>query len=166
MPLLWIFLQNVNKQNIQVNSCLVFVRSVLLYFLVFLCCPIMYLSLVLWCPHGNDICFVFTSSCLWKGSSLIYVICVCLCIMVLCICFSCLRLVCPMLSVFLDCPLWLPLWYCSLTLISNIFHTSIYIYIYVLQMKIGVSYTMIGLLDNISAKFTMWKDTVINWANM
>ena len=37
---------------------------------------------------------------------------------------------------------------------------------YVLQMEIGVSYTMIGLLDNISAKFTMWKDTVINWANM
>ena len=57
-----------------------------------------------------------------------------------------------------------------LVLFSNgwfpIYFILVYIYIYVLQMKIGVSYTMIGLLDNISAKFTMWKDTVINWANM
>jgi hypothetical protein len=36
---------------------------------------------VLWCPlrfpHRNDVQFVFTSSCLWEGSCLIYVICVC-----------------------------------------------------------------------------------------
>ena len=51
----------------------------------FLCCPIMclyVLSSVLWCPlrfpHTNDVRFVFSSSCLYEGSCLIYVICVCL----------------------------------------------------------------------------------------
>ena len=36
---------------------------------------------VLWCPlrflHKNDVLFVFTSSCLYESSCLIYVICVC-----------------------------------------------------------------------------------------
>ena len=31
----------------------------------------------------NDVRFVFTSSCLWEGSCLIYIICVCLRIVVL-----------------------------------------------------------------------------------
>jgi hypothetical protein len=35
-------------------------------------------SSVVWCPHTNEFRFVFTSSCLWEGSCLIYVICVCL----------------------------------------------------------------------------------------
>jgi hypothetical protein len=70
------------------------------------------LSFVLWYPlqfpHRNDVRIVFTSSCLWEGSCLIYVICICLGIVVsntynrhiaLCFCFLCLRLVYPMLSV-------------------------------------------------------------------
>ena len=58
-----------------------------------LCCPIIclyVLSSVLWCPlrflHINDVWFVFTSSCLWDGSSPIYVICSCL-RSVVCCCF-------------------------------------------------------------------------------
>jgi hypothetical protein len=39
-------------------------------------------SSVLWCPlrfpHKNDVRFVFTSSCLYEGWCLIYVICICL----------------------------------------------------------------------------------------
>ena len=61
------------------------VGSVLLIFLVFLCCPIMYLyilSSVLWCPlrfpNRNDVQFVITFSCLEESSCLIYVICICL----------------------------------------------------------------------------------------
>jgi hypothetical protein len=57
--------------------------------LSFLCCPIMclyVLNFVLWCPlrfsHENDVRFVFTSSCLYERSCIIYVICVCLCIVV------------------------------------------------------------------------------------
>jgi len=47
------------------------VGSVLLIFLIFLCCPTMcfyILSFVLWCllryPHKNDVPFIFTYSCL------------------------------------------------------------------------------------------------------
>jgi hypothetical protein len=48
-------------------------------------------------PHTNDVRFVFTSSCLWEGSCLIYVICVLvLFIFVLCIMY-------PILPVSLDC---------------------------------------------------------------
>jgi hypothetical protein len=50
-----------------------------------LCCPIIclyVLSSVLWCSlrflHINDVCIVFTSSCMWDGSNPIYVICSCL----------------------------------------------------------------------------------------
>ena len=46
-----------------------------------LCSPTMYLYVlgsVLWFPHANDGRFIFTSSCLQKGSCLISVICVCL----------------------------------------------------------------------------------------
>jgi hypothetical protein len=46
--------------------------------------PVMFLYVlrsVLWCPlrfpHINDVCFFFASSCLYEGSCLIYVICVC-----------------------------------------------------------------------------------------
>jgi hypothetical protein len=47
---------------------------------VFLCCPIICVSLrsELRFPPIN----VFTSSCLWEDSCLIYVVCVCLCIVV------------------------------------------------------------------------------------
>ena len=55
----------------------------------FLCCLIMclyVLSSVLWCslwfPLINDVRFFISSGCLYEGSCLIYVICVCLCIMV------------------------------------------------------------------------------------
>jgi hypothetical protein len=49
------------------------------------------------CSASNDVRFVFTSSCLWEGSCLIYVICVLvLFIFVLCIMY-------PMLPVSLDC---------------------------------------------------------------
>ena len=57
----------------------------------------------------NDVRFVFTPSCLLEDSCLIYVICACLLIVSVqhilrCVfCFVCLRLVCPMLSVLLDC---------------------------------------------------------------
>ena len=48
-------------------------------------CPY-FLSFMLWCPlrfpHKSDVRFVFTSSYLWQGSCLIYVICVCLPIVV------------------------------------------------------------------------------------
>jgi hypothetical protein len=95
--------------------------SDLLIFLAFCCCPIMclcILSSVLWCPlrfpHNNDVRFVFTSSCLYVGSCLIYVICVCWRIVVsntynvrMCICFSCHRLVYHMLPVSMDCPFFI-----------------------------------------------------------
>ena len=75
------------------------VATTFLYFNV-LCCSIMCLY-VLSCvllfqlpfPHKNDFQFVFTSSCLYESSCLIYVICVCLRILVsntyvvLCFCF-------------------------------------------------------------------------------
>jgi hypothetical protein len=52
--------------------------------LVLLC--VFTLSSVWWCPlwfpHKNNVRFVFTSDCLWEGSCLIYVICVCLRIVV------------------------------------------------------------------------------------
>ena len=59
--------------------------------------------------NKNDVLVVFTSSCLYEGSCLIYVICVCYrivmsntyCVVFL---FCCLRLVYPMLSVSLDFP--------------------------------------------------------------
>ena len=50
-----------------------------------LCSPIMYLYVlgsVLWFSHANDVRFVFTFSCLYEGSCLINVICVCLRIVV------------------------------------------------------------------------------------
>jgi len=59
------------------------------HLLIFLCCAIMclyLLSSVLWCPlrlpHKNNVRFVFTTSCLYEGSCLIYVFCVCLLILV------------------------------------------------------------------------------------
>jgi hypothetical protein len=61
------------------------VGSVLLIFLVFLCCPIMYLyilSSVIWCPlrspHKSHVHFVFTYSSFQERSCLINIICVCL----------------------------------------------------------------------------------------
>ena len=53
--------------------------------------------------------FIFTSSCLWEGACLIYVICVCLCIVVsrtycVVLCLVFLRLVCAMFTVSLECP--------------------------------------------------------------
>jgi hypothetical protein len=62
---------------------------------------------VLWChlrfQHTNDIRFVFTSSCLYEGPCLIYVMCVCLRLVVyntlLCFCFVFLRLVYPIYAV-------------------------------------------------------------------
>jgi hypothetical protein len=72
----------------------------------FLCCPIIclyVLSSMVWCPiiclyvlsklrfpHTNDVWFVFTSSCLYGGSCLIYVICVCLRIVSNAYCVVCL----------------------------------------------------------------------------
>ena len=53
---------------------------VLLIFLVFLCCPIIFLYVlnsVLRFPHKNDVQFVFASDSLQVGSCLIYVMCVC-----------------------------------------------------------------------------------------
>ena len=45
------------------------------------------LSFVLWCPllfpHKNDALFFFASSCLYEGSYLIYVVCICVRIVVL-----------------------------------------------------------------------------------
>jgi hypothetical protein len=56
-----------------------------------LCCPLRFL-------YKNSLPYVFTSSCLYEGSCLIYVICVCLCTVVS------NTYVYPMLPVFLDCP--------------------------------------------------------------
>ena len=42
-------------------------------------------------PHKHDVRFMFTSSCLWEGSCLIYVVCVCLRLVVfdsVVLCFS------------------------------------------------------------------------------
>jgi len=62
------------------SMLLIFLVSVLSYYVS------LRLSSVLWyplrCPHKKNVRFVFTSSCLLKGSCLIYVICVCLCIVV------------------------------------------------------------------------------------
>jgi hypothetical protein len=56
-----------------------------------LCCPLRFL-------YKNSLPYVFTSSCLYEGSCLIYVICVCMCTVVS------NTYVYPMLPVFLDCP--------------------------------------------------------------
>ena len=60
-----------------------------LFFYGFLCCSVTYLYVlnpVLWCPlrfpQKNDVRFVFSSSCLYECSCLIYVSCVCLRIVV------------------------------------------------------------------------------------
>ena len=97
------------------------VESVLIIFLVLLCCSIMclcVLSFALWSPlrfpHNNDVQFVFTSNCLSEGSCHIYVICVCLRIVVsntycvvclVCFSSSCVHYVASVfgLSIF-DCP--------------------------------------------------------------
>jgi len=82
------------------------VGSVLPCLSVFLCCPIVclyVLSSVLWCPLLFPHKTIVTSRCLYEGSCLIYVICVCLRILVS-FCFDFPRLVYPMLPVFLNCP--------------------------------------------------------------
>jgi hypothetical protein len=76
------------------------------------------ISSVLWCPlrfsNKTDVRFVFTSGCLWEGSCLIHIICVCLCIVVsntycvmflICFSSSCVPYVASFsrLSI-LDCP--------------------------------------------------------------
>ena len=98
------------------------VGSVLLIWLVFLCCPIMCLYVliyVLWCPHTKDVRFVFTSSCLsylcclclFAHSGIQHILC---CVFVLFV--FVMYLVCPMLPVSLDCPFLIPPRY-SLTFI-------------------------------------------------
>ena len=67
-----------------------------------------------WCPlrlpNANDVRFVFTYSCVWENSYLIYVICVCFRIVVsnaYCVGFYFVFFVsalCLVLPVFLDCP--------------------------------------------------------------
>ena len=55
------------------------------YLFSFLCSPIMrhyVLDSVLWFPHTKDVRFVFTSSCLYEDSCVIYIICACLHIVV------------------------------------------------------------------------------------
>ena len=80
------------------------VGFVFLIFLVFLCCPIRCLYILnsmLWCPLWFSYKKIYTFSCLWKGSYLIYVICVSLrivvsnayCVMFL-FCFSVLCTIC------------------------------------------------------------------------
>jgi hypothetical protein len=130
------FLYIKNKNGgcpIRGNSCLsprapdfnpsFLVVCALAIFFSFLCYPIIFLYVlgsVLWCPlrfpHKNDIRFVFISRCLYEGSCLIYVICVCLRIVVsntycvvLQLCFVVRCLVYPMLLIFsglsiCDCP--------------------------------------------------------------
>ena len=80
-----------------------------------LCCHIVCLSSVLWCPfrfpHRDDVRFVFTSGCLWEGSAscpylpylCLFAYSVCPIHIVSCFCFVCLRLACPMLPISLDC---------------------------------------------------------------
>jgi hypothetical protein len=81
----------------------------------YLCCPIKLLyilSSMLWCPlrfpHKDNVWFVFPSSCLEKGSCLIYIICVCLHIVVsntYCVVFFfILSISLFLLPVSLDCP--------------------------------------------------------------
>ena len=76
------------------SMLLIFLASVLSYYVS------LRLSSVWWCPlrytHKYDIRFVFTSSCLLKGSCLIYVICVCSVYSIFCF-------VCLVLPVSLDC---------------------------------------------------------------
>ena len=45
-------------------------------------------------PQKNNVRFVFTSCCLYEGSCLIYVSCVCLRIVLLCVCLIFFRLCC------------------------------------------------------------------------
>ena len=88
-----------------------------------------------WQLLKNDVWFVFTSSCLQQDLCLIYVICVCLHYsvywcpthIVLCFYFVCLRLVYPMLPVFLDCPFLI-----ALSVFSNVYlaYTDILFYIF------------------------------------
>ena len=83
------------------------VGFVFLIFLVFLCCPIRCLYILnsmLWCPlwfSYENVLFIYTFSCLWEGSCLIYVIWVSLCIVmsnaycvVFLLCFSVLCTIC------------------------------------------------------------------------
>jgi hypothetical protein len=79
-----------------------------------------FLLLYLHCIFGAvEYLWTNFSGCLWEGSCLAYVSCVCLCIVyiVLCFCFECLHLVCPMFTVSLDFLFWLPFRY-SLTLLN------------------------------------------------
>jgi hypothetical protein len=82
-----------------------------------LCCPSLRLYVLssvlwhpLWCPHQNDVRFVFTSSCCSRRAHVLFTLFVLDCVkwcptyIVLCFCFVFLRLVYPMLSVSLDCP--------------------------------------------------------------
>ena len=84
------------------SMVLIFLVSVLSYYVS------LRLTSVLWCPlrcpHKNDVRLVFTSSCLLKGSCLIYVICVCLCIVVYktyCVVFFVLFVLCTLCCQFL-----------------------------------------------------------------
>ena len=59
---------------------------IFLVFFVLSICRSLCSWFVLWCPllfwHRNDVRVVFASSCVWEGSCLIYVVCVCLRIVV------------------------------------------------------------------------------------
>ena len=95
----------------------------------------------------TDVRVVFTSSCLYEGSCLIYVVCACLRIVVsntycvvLHFCFVCLCLVYPMLPVSLDSPfliapsefsnVYVPQWFTILSYNIDFLANKICIYIY------------------------------------
>jgi len=116
----------------------------------------------LWCPHQNDVRFVFTSSCCSRRAHVLFTLFVLDCVkwcptyIVLCFCFVFLRLVYPMLSVSLDCPfLFAP------SVISNVYWQDVHRrHLFQVTSKSYVLYNILlpPLLQTLGL---LWKESVL-----
>ena len=113
---------------------------IFLVFFVLSICRSLCSWFVLWCPllfwHRNDVRIVFASSCVWEGSCLIYVVCVCLRIVVsktYCVVF--------LLYLYSSCVLYM--------VVSNTYCVVFLLYLYsscVLYMVVSKTYCVVFLL--------------------
>jgi hypothetical protein len=113
---------------------------IFLVFFVLSICRSLCSWFVLWCPllfwHRNDVRVVFASSCVWEGSCLIYVVCVCLRIVVsktYCVVF--------LLYLYSSCVLYM--------VVSNTYCVVFLLYLYsscVLYMVVSKTYCVVFLL--------------------
>ena len=112
------------------------------YALDYIKCIYVFITLVHCIFGAVEYLWTNLSGCLWEGSCLVYVSCVCLCIVyiVLCFCFECLRLVCPMFPVSLDCLFWLSLRYSLTFLICRLAWSGEMLLCFCL-CSLGVQYT-------------------------